>query len=195
MAISKALQMAPVILALIFGGVIIGYSMIKEQQRKEAEQVEQIREERKREEQQQEEAERKKQDEEQRRRKEAERVAEEKKRQEEKKKAEDANRQLQGQRWEPVSNAILRFGVMTVSLNRISWQSGQSSEYRDFLDSEDGGEIIIFLITAPKFDGTPCRYVKLSRDNNEMLVSFYKTKVDIQLDNVFMEGTYEFMRR
>ncbi len=104
-----------------------------------------------------------------------------------------ANSQDSVTRWEPISNSIMSFGRMTMYENRNSakttWKKGQSSPSRVISDGD--GETIIFLTAAPKFDGVVCRYIKMAWNENEVTVSFYSTKNDLNRDNLFMQGTYE----
>jgi len=98
-------------------------------------------------------------------------------------------------RWEPISTAIMSFGRMTMYENRNSakttWKKGQSSPSR--VISDGGGETIMYLTAAPRFDGVVCRYIKMTwkEDVDEVTVSFYSTKNDLNRNNFFMQGTYE----
>jgi hypothetical protein len=78
---------------------------------------------------------------------------------------------------------------MTLESARIRWASRQSSSYE--LISNERGIRVLRLASPQKFDGIVCQYIKLSRDQKELEVSYYKNAADMRKDEPMMWGVYD----
>lgn len=96
--------------------------------------------------------------------------------------------------WEPESAVLFEFGKMTVTPDRVEWNSGQSSPYT-VVSSTDGG-YLLKLESPPSFFDTPHPYIKLIPKTDDsgavtsVEVAFYENEAAAQSDQYVMFGSY-----
>lgn len=96
--------------------------------------------------------------------------------------------------WEPESAVLFEFGQMTVMINKVEWNSGQSSPYT-VISSTDGG-YLLKLESPPSFFDIPHPYIKLIPKTDDsgavtsIEVAFYDSEAAAQNDQYVMFGSY-----